>query len=117
MQEREKWYVGLPNEAKYRAEEKAEALVREKDKKAKADGILIGRLLEVGVADGHASYVVMEEKGRQVRLKHMKWGDAYSDWHLGHGGWFPKSEIVGVIKGNDSWEDALDRNALASKEA
>lgn len=111
----EKWYVGHPNEAQYRAEEKAEALVRAKDKKAMAEGNLIGRLLEVPAADGYASYVVTKIEGNQVCLKHMKWGDAYCDHYYRGGGWFPKRVIVREIKEHDDWEAILDKNTLASK--
>jgi len=110
-----KWYDGLPNAAQYAREEKQEAKAREKDKEAKAQGTLIGRILEVPVADGYASYIVKEIDGNQVNLKHMKWGDGYNDHYFRGGGWFPKREVVRHFKETDAWEDFLDANAKKAK--
>lgn len=99
-----KWYDGLPNAAQYAKEEKQEEKARAKDKQAQAEGKLIGRLIEVPVADGYASYIVTKVDGSQVCLKHMKWGDAYNDHYYRGGGWFPKREIVRELKAHDSFE-------------
>lgn len=45
--------------------------------KAEKEGKVIGRLMYFGVADGHATYLVVKE--RPLTLQHVPYGDA---WHI-----------------------------------
>ena len=52
-------------------------LVKE-DKKAKENGLLIGRYIREGIADGHAFYKIIKEEVKTVVIKHITGlGDDY----------------------------------------
>lgn len=109
MAKTKKWYDGHPNAAHYAKEEKEQEKANEVDEAARQAGTLIGRILRLPVADGYAVYIIKEVRGSQVRLQHMKWGDGYSDWSLGKGGWHSKAPIVRQIKLEDSFNAIFDR--------
>lgn len=70
---------------------------------AKVQGVKTGAMFSIGVADGSATYVVMETVGKKCRLEWRGFClDRYKDHHFGWGGWFPKSEVEAYV----AWESA-----------
>lgn len=50
----------------------------EQDKQAEMDGTMVGRYIEEGIADGCATYVIVKENKRTVKIRHVTGlGDDY----------------------------------------
>lgn len=66
-------------------------------------GAHTGKIVQDQVADGYASYMVME-KGKSISLMHMDWIDGYqSRWaHR-----WTRSDVVGLIKRREAFEAYL----------
>jgi hypothetical protein len=70
----------------------------ELDRRAREAGSLVGRYFAVPVADGRAFYQVIKEFKKNVILQHIsEVGDDWMDHHFGHGGSFPKTEILRYV--------------------
>jgi hypothetical protein len=67
------------------------------------DGLHVGKIFSLGVADGNAYYEVVKVFKTKVRIKWRKLlcPDHYSDRVLGHGGSFDKHIIEGLVSQAD----------------
>lgn len=66
---------------------------------AKVKGAGIGAMFSVGVADGSATYVVVQVRGSKVKLEWRGFcPDKWQDRRFGLGGWFPKAEVESYIR-------------------
>ena len=71
-------------------------------KKAKG---MVGRMVNMGVADGIAFYVITKETAKTATLEWRGFGgDGYIDQFLGSGGTFPKNRIKPLMVCTDAWD-------------
>lgn len=84
--------------------ERLEAL----EKRSKAAKGLVGKLLAIPHADGHAYYTVEEEKGAKVRLEWHDIHDAWQDNILGGGGWAARKQVEPIIRRDEGFAEAME---------
>jgi len=73
------------------------------------DGLQVGKIFTMSVADGYAYYEVVKINKTTVRIKWRKelCPDHYSDMILGHGGSFQKRIIEPIINMQDGWKKIM----------
>lgn len=76
------------------------------------DGPNTGRVLNVPIADGHASYM-MAEGASDSFLVHLPYGDAYQSMDVQ---FLPKEEVVARLDAQDRLSEAF-RRAAAERDA
>jgi len=80
----------------------ADELIKAQEQSKNAIG-LVGKMFSVGVADGHAYYVVVKENKKTVKIEWRGFCiDRYTDQILGFGGLFPKDRIEDIIQGQEN---------------
>ena len=58
-----------------------------------------GHMFAIGVADGHASYVVVSVKNGRAKVEWRGWClDAWTDHHFGWGGTFPAKDVARYVR-------------------
>lgn len=63
------------------------------------DGVHVGALFNIGVADGYAWYVVTKVNKQTCRVEWRGFGaDRYTDHHFGWGGTFPIRDIARYVQ-------------------
>ena len=80
--------------------------------KGGATGPHTGRIYSEPVADGHASYMVMDGPGRKFALIHMGYDDGYQSRNVG---FLPKSEILKRIDQADKRSEFFRRKAAEAQ--
>jgi hypothetical protein len=69
-----------------------------KEKADKAEG-LVGKMFNVSVADGYATYVVVKENKKTVKVEWRGYNaDRYTDAMMQSGGTFPKDRIEELVR-------------------
>jgi hypothetical protein len=75
---------------------------------AKAKGTLVGRYIREGAGDGYATYIIIKENKKTVRIQHVTGlGD---DWHIRMWGFeasIPKDYAMQSIRSQDWWADQV----------
>jgi len=90
------------------------------DAKAKAQGSLLGRCVETGVADGCSHYLITKVNAKTVQLTFVYIWDGYSDRAWGRGTCNESREYIeSMIEMEDSWDkivaDTKKRQAKEKK--
>lgn len=67
---------------------------------AVTDGVGVGSMFRVGVADGYASYVVTKVNKKTCKVEWRGFGaDRYTDHHFGYGGTFKLDDVARYVEG------------------
>jgi hypothetical protein len=76
----------------------------------RCNGVQVGAMFTIGVADGQAHYVVTKVNKKTC---HVEWrgfcGDRYIDHHFGWGGKFPIAEVERYVKGHQAMKKLFAR--------
>jgi hypothetical protein len=88
-----------------------EAALEAQSEAAVAAGTLVGRYIREGVADGHATYVIVKENKTTVRIHHVTGlGDDYWIQYWGKEASIPKAYALQKLKDQDSLAELFGRH-------
>ena len=81
----------------------------EADRKAKREGTILNRFINVPIADGHAYYIVTKINKRTVRIQHKDVGDGWSVSYWGAGTIIDKEHAEQQILGRDKFDELFSK--------
>ena len=99
------WYAGRPDEAMWAGMDAKRDAMYAQDEASRKAGILVGRVIDMPVADGAAHYVITKEN-KNTLVVEVQTGidDDYRDWHWGDKSTVNKAKIVSLLKAEDSFK-------------
>ena len=80
---------------------------------AAGKGLVVGKLFNCQVCDGHATYVITKVSKLTVKIAWRGYGnpDRYVYEAFGYGGSFPKRQVEGFVNWADQWADIVAQKA------